>query len=138
MQEFIEFATINWMMMAMWAAFLGLLIYSEVSRGGSSLSPQQITQLINNEEAVVLDIRKQEEFARGHIPNAINIPALNVKARLKELEKHKERPIIVACNLGHTAGPVCNDLRKAGFQSVHRLKGGITEWQNSRFPLVKK
>lgn len=138
MQEFIEFATVNWMMMAIWAAFLGLLIYSEVSRGGSSLSPQQTTQLINAEDAVVLDIRKQEEFSRGHIPNAINIPATSVKSRLSELQKFKEKPIIVACNHGQTAGPICSDLRKAGFQSVHRLKGGITEWQNNRFPLVKK
>lgn len=138
MQEFIEFATVNWTMMAMWAAFLGLLIYSEVARGGSSLTPQQSTNLINSEEAVVLDIRKQEEFDRGHIPNAIHIPATSVKTRLKELEKHIDKPIIVACHLGHTAGPICGDLRKAGFKAVHRLKGGITEWQNNRFPLVKK
>ena len=124
--------------MAMWAAFLGLLIYSEVSRGGSSLSPQQSTILINSESAVVLDIRKQEEFERGHVPNAINIPASQIKSRMGELEKYKDKPIIVACNLGHTAGPVCSDLRKAGYQSVHRLKGGITEWQNNRFPLVRK
>jgi rhodanese-related sulfurtransferase len=138
MQEFIEFATVNWMMMAIWAAFLGLLIYSEVARGGSSLSPQQSTHLINSEAAVVLDIRKQEEFERGHIPNAINIPASQIKTRLSELDKHKDKPVIVACNLGHTAGPICGDLRKAGFKSVHRLKGGIAEWQNNRFPLVKK
>jgi rhodanese-related sulfurtransferase len=138
MQEFIEFATVNWMMMAIWAAFLGLLVYSEVSRGGSSLSPQQTTHLINTEDAVVLDIRKAEDFARGHIPNAVNIPATLVKSRLKELDKYKDKPIIVACHLGHTAGPICSDLRKAGFSAVHRLKGGITEWQNNRFPLVKK
>lgn len=137
MLEFFDFVSQNWILVAVWFAFLGWLVFSESSRGGKTLSPQQVTNLINTQDAVVVDVRKPEEYARGHVPNAISIPATKIKDRVSELNKHKDKPIIVVCQAGHSAGAAGAELTKAGFEQVYRLKGGVLEWQNSRMPLVK-
>ncbi|MEX0584217.1 MAG: rhodanese-like domain-containing protein [Natronospirillum sp.] len=138
MLELFDFVSQNWILAAIWVGFLVLLIVSESARGGKSLSPQQATTLINTRDAVVVDVRKSDEFGKGHLPSAINIPSAKIKDRLGELEKHKEKPIIVVCQLGQSAGAAGAELRKAGFNEVYRLKGGVAEWRSSRMPLVKK
>lgn len=137
MLELIDFVSQNWMLVALWAGFLVWVILSETSRGGQSLTPQQATTLINTQDAVVVDVRKPEDFGKGHLPHAINIPAAKLKERMGELEKYKKKPIIVACQVGHSAGASGAELRKAGFDPVYRLKGGVMEWQSSRMPLWK-
>ena len=137
MMQFFAFISENWMLASAWLAFFFLLIISESARGGKGLTPQEVTIKVNNENAVVLDVRKAEDFRKGHVPNAINIPAALIKDRLSELEKHKAKPIIVVCQTGTTAGSAGAELRKAGFTEVYRMKGGLMEWQGSSMPLVK-
>ncbi len=135
--ELVDFVSQNWPLALVWLAMLVWVIYSESSRGGQSVSPQAATDLINTQSAVVVDVRKPDEYDRGHIPDAINIPAAKIKDQLGTLEKHKGKPIIVACQSGQSSGAAGAELRKAGFENVHRLKGGILEWQSTRRPLVK-
>ncbi|MFC3852292.1 rhodanese-like domain-containing protein [Salinispirillum marinum] len=137
MMQFFAFISEYWMLASAWLAFFFLLILSESSRGGKGLSPQETTNMVNSKDAVVIDIRKDDDFRKGHIPNAINIPATAIKSRLTELEKYKTKPIIVVCQTGTTANSAGAELRKAGFSEVYRMKGGLLEWQSSRMPLVK-
>lgn len=101
------------------------------------LSVQEAVQLINRRDAVVLDVRDASEFSAGHIPNARHIPAGEVEKRVKELEKVKQRPVIVACQRGTRAAAACAALRKNGFQEVFALKGGVHGWQQANLPLEK-
>src|SRR5262245_4788689 len=94
-------------------------------------------QLINRKDAVILDVREPAEFKAGHIPNARNIPAGQVGERLKELEKFKSRPILVACASGSHAGGAGGTLQKAGFGQVWSLAGGMGAWQQAGMPLAK-
>ena len=137
MEQFFEFMANHWILTSAWSAVLILLLFNESMRGGSQLSPMQVTQMINRSEAVVLDIRKKEEFRTGHLPESINIPAANIQSQLGQLEPYKNRPIVLVCKTGTTAGTVGVTLNKAGFDQVSRLRGGIMEWKNSSLPLVK-
>lgn len=105
--------------------------------GGKEVSVQEAVQLINRRDAVVLDVRDAAEYGSGHIPNARNIPAAEVGKRLKELEKFKQRPVIVVCRTGPRAAAACAELRKNGFQEVFPLKGGVAGWQQASLPLEK-
>ena len=58
-------------------------------------------------------------------------------SRLEELNKHKDRPVVVACKMGQHSGSAGVVLRKHGFQNVVRLTGGVTEWRNQSLPVVK-
>ncbi|TYL46797.1 rhodanese-like domain-containing protein [Marinomonas sp. IMCC 4694] len=138
MNQFIEFSINHWEMVGVFFAILITLLFVERKNGAEGLTPAAATTLINNEDAVVIDIRPEKEFSTGHITAAINVPATKMKDNLTRLEKHKDAPIIVVCKSGITAGASAKDLQKAGFSKVYKLQGGIAEWQASNLPLVKK
>ena len=83
---------------------------------------------------VVLDVRETAEYAAGHIPNARNIPFAQLTDRLREIEKLKSRPIIVN---GARAAKVCDALKKAGFNEVFALRGGLGGWVEASLPVEK-
>lgn len=106
------------------------------SAGG--VTAAQATQLINREDAVVVDTREAGDFKAGHIASARNIPQSRLDDRMSELEKVKDKPIIVACKTGQSAGVTVAKLSKAGFAQVYKLKGGMMQWQADGLPVVKK
>jgi len=67
----------------------------------------------------------------------VNVPHTSLESRLAELEKYKEKPVTIVCKMGQHAGTAGAMLRKAGFASVSRLSGGMTEWRNQNLPVVK-
>lgn len=105
---------------------------------GPSLSPLQATLMINREDAVVVDVREPDEYAKGHVPNAKPIPVGQIDKRLSELAKYKEKPIIVMCGSGNRAPSACGTLRKAGFTKVFNLAGGLSAWEQAGQPVTTK
>ncbi|MBE0402660.1 MULTISPECIES: rhodanese-like domain-containing protein [Halomonas] len=114
------------------------LIYETRSASTNAVTSTQATQLINREDAVVLDIRESKDFKAGHIAGARNIPHNKLDNRMNELDKVKNQPIIVVCKHGQSAGAVQTKLAKAGFERVTKLKGGMAQWQADSLPVVKK
>jgi len=137
LEQFFEFIINHWQLSSVWLILFFLLIKTEGARGGAAVSPSQMTQMINNENAKVIDIRSKDEFRAGHLPNALHIPAQDVLKRINELESFKDTPVILICKTGTTAGASGAILAKAGFNKLHKLRGGILEWQGSNLPLVK-
>ncbi|MCE1777171.1 rhodanese-like domain-containing protein, partial [Enterobacter hormaechei] len=91
----IQFATDHFILVAIFVVLLILLLINEVRRGGQSLSNGQLTALVNAEKAVVIDIRPAKEYSAGHIVGALSIPQDKVAGRMSELEKHKDKTLIV-------------------------------------------
>lgn len=132
----IQFATNHFILVAIFFVLLILLLVNEIRRGGQSLSSGQLTALVNAEKGVVIDIRPSKEFSAGHIVGALNIPQDKVAGRMAELEKHKDKTLIVVDSMGQQAGAVCRDLLKAGFTAA-KLSGGVSSWKADNLPLVK-
>ena len=97
----------------------------------------EAVQLINRRDALVLDVRETGDFAAGHIANAKHVPEAQLADRIKELEKHRARPIVVSCRTGTRAPVVSGMLRKKGFPEVFALRGGVAAWQQASLPLEK-
>ncbi len=123
--------------MGAFAVLLALFVHNELRRGGRTVTAQQLVELVNREGALVLDVRDKQDFNAGHIVDAVNIPHAAVAGRLGELKKHRAKPLVVACKMGQHAGSVGTTLRKAGFENVSRLRGGVAEWRNQNLPVVK-
>ena len=70
----LEFATTHYLLTAAFAVALALLIFSELQRGGKSLSCRELTALVNSEQGVIVDVRAHKDFTAGHIVDALNIP----------------------------------------------------------------
>ena len=113
-------------------------LFGEKLRGYTSISPVESTQMINRDDALVLDVREMKEYSEGHILDSVHIPLTNLKTRMSEIEKHKTKKVIVACRSGHRSSHACANLRKNGFEQVYNLRGGVMAWQNANLPLIKK
>jgi rhodanese-related sulfurtransferase len=113
-------------------------LFAEKLRGYTSISPVESTQMINHDDALVLDVREMNEYSEGHILNSVHIPLTNLKNRMGEIEKHKTKKVIVACRSGHRSSHACANLKKSGFEQVFNLRGGVMAWQNANLPLIKK
>ncbi|UAW98611.1 rhodanese-like domain-containing protein [Halopseudomonas nanhaiensis] len=137
LQHLIEFIGNHYVLTTAFLVVLTLLIVTEGRKAGKAITTQQATALINKENAQVVDIRTKKEFAAGHIVDSLNIPNDSIQTRLVELDKHKDRPIILVCANGQHAGSVAKQLKAAGHQHVHRLAGGIGGWRADNLPLVK-
>ena len=97
----------------------------------------EAVQLINRKDAVIVDVREPNEFKAGHIPNARNIPAGQIKERAKELEKLKSKPLLLVCQTGSRSAQVCGSLQKDGFGEPVALSGGMAAWQQAGMPVEK-
>jgi rhodanese-related sulfurtransferase len=140
MDQFITFAIKHWELFSMLAVILALLfgsnIYSLMS-GVEQISPADAILKINHERAIIVDVREDKEFVEGHIINSLHIPLGSIQQRLNELEKHKDKQLILSCRSGSRSNSACNILRKQGFENVFNLKGGVMAWQSANLPLSK-
>ena len=136
MDQLFEFIVNHWMLCSLFIVLLGVFFQYELSRGGQGVHCQEAVNLINHNDAIVLDVRPTNEFSKGHITDSINIPHNLLVDRFVELDKHKDRPIILVCAHGHTTSASGQLLRKHGWQKLYRLTGGITAWQDQRLPLA--
>lgn len=115
-----------------------LVVFSELRRkasGVKNVEAAAAVKLINN-DAAVIDLRSTESFGRGHIVNARNVPSDELEARLSKLEHLKSKPIVVVCDAGITSNKAVDTLKKAGFESVYGLKGGMNGWSQAGMPVV--
>jgi rhodanese-related sulfurtransferase len=106
-------------------------------RGIKEVDHIAATQLINHKNALILDVREQNEFDAGHVVNSKLIPLGKLLDRIGELEKYRERPIVAVCRSGQRSGTACALLSKQGFAQVYNLYGGVMAWQKAGLPLEK-
>lgn len=137
MDQYIEFVVSHWMLFGLLAGLAGTLIYTESQKRGASVSLHEATRIMNQDNGVVLDLRTAKEFDEGHIANAINIPYSELATRIKELNKHKESPLIVVCKMGQHSSAANKTLTEYEFVDVKRLDGGMAEWTGANMPVVK-
>lgn len=116
------------------------IIANELSRffrGYKALRPAEVTHLINQENALVVDLRASADYQKGHIAGAKNVLMSQFDPESKQLAPAKALPIILVCQNGVTVEAAAKRLKKAGFERIHILEGGITAWQQAELPLVK-
>ncbi|MEN4912889.1 rhodanese-like domain-containing protein [Erwinia amylovora] len=141
MQDIMQFAGNHTILALAWVVLLVLVIVATVKGMFSkvkAISRVEATRLINKEEAVVVDVRGRDDYRKGHISNAINVLAADIKkGSFGELEKHKAQPLIVVCATGTSAVESAAQLSAAGFGQVYVLKDGVSGWSSENLPLVR-
>ncbi len=101
------------------------------------VTPLQTVMLINNEDAVVLDVREPHEWVKGHVADAVLIPVGDLDKKQEGLEPYRGRAIVVTCQSGNRSITACRKLVAAGFPKVYLMKGGMTAWEEAGLPVVK-
>lgn len=136
-EQLFEFIGNHFILVGLFIALLFAFLVNEGKQGGAAIGTSNLVNLINREDAVVIDIRDKKDFNLGHIAGAINIPYSQLDSRITELETDKEKPVVVVCKMGQNAGAAGRKLKAQGFTNVRRLSGGMSEWTASGLPLVK-
>lgn len=107
-------------------------------RAGREVGVVEAVQLINRKDALVVDVRDTGEYEAGHIAGARHVPEKQLAERMKELEKFKDRPLIVVCRSGARSAVAVQVLRRDGFNEAVSLHGGIGAWGQAGMPLEKR
>ena len=133
-----KFVIDNWYLIFLALASGGALLWPAIQgqMGGAAVGTLEATQLINR-GALLLDVRSADEFRRGHIAGARNIPTEQVAARAGEIGKYKSGPVVVVCASGARSAAACAALRKQGYEQVMNLRGGVGAWEAAGLPLAK-
>ena len=117
----------------------GMLLWPLLRRstGGPWVDTGRAIQLINREDALVVDVRDSGDYAAGHILGAKNLPLAKLDASGAELAKKKERPVIVYCDGSERSAKALAALKRHGFTRVANLSGGLAAWQQAGLPVEK-
>lgn len=136
-----SFFTDNIILFAALGIIIALILRMEIKRalrGFKDVTPAEAVQLINKEDAIVIDIRENNELAQGSIRDAKHYPLSVLKQRVNELHSNSDKPVIAYCKSGHRANEACAILKQNNFTNVMSLKGGIEAWKVANLPVVKK
>jgi GrxC family glutaredoxin len=137
MQQIIEFSTTNPVLVTIFLVLLTLFLRTFiVAAGAKSINNMEAVRLMNKEDALVLDVRTQEEFLQGHIPGATNIPLGLVDARISDIHERKSSPVIIVCQSGNRSMQAARSLKKHGFEDIYNMSGGMVSWQQANLPVI--
>jgi rhodanese-related sulfurtransferase len=142
MEQLSEFVLNNLLLFAALAGVLVLLIKAELDHQASKgmfLTPAMAIRLMNNhDDALIIDIRTAAEYKSGHIKGAKNAPLAEFSSSIANFASHKNKPVLIYCNSGNTATRAIKMLKKAGFENINNLAGGVVAWKEASLPLTKK
>lgn len=116
------------------------IVFNELAsllRGVKGVGPAALTALINRDNALVVDLRPQADFEKGHIAGSRNVQMSQFDPENKQLAAARSLPVVLVCKAGQTSSSAAARLRKAGFERVYVLDGGIGAWQQADLPLAK-
>ena len=138
LEQIFEFIGNHYVLVSVFTFLLVAFIINEGKQGGAAITPGNLVQLVNREGAVIVDLREKKDFGAGHIAGAVNIPFSAIDSRKGELEAFKEKPVVLVCKMGQSAGPATRQLREAGFARAQKMTGGMMEWTALKLPVVSK
>lgn len=135
-----EFVQANWHLFFALGAVLAMLVWAPLVQriyGIRNLTNGEAVRLMNHEQGVVLDVCEAHEYRNAHIPGAVSAPLSQLRGRVQDLAKYRDRPVIVSCRSGNRSVRGAMVLRKQGFARVYSLAGGLTSWQKDNLPTEK-
>src|SRR5690606_36505260 len=116
------------------------IIFTEIkrlTRGYKALKPAELPLVAKQADAVVVDLSAIADFEKGHIAGSRNVIPSQFDPAGKLLSGKRQSPVVTVCRNGMASADAAAKLKKAGFEHVYWLDGGIAAWQAAGLPLVK-
>ena len=139
LEQIRHFITNHWELCLALVAILVLIYINELlaqKKRGKELTTAAAIDMINHEQAIIIDLRDLEAFNAGHIIDAIRSSADDFNQ--KRMDKYKQKPLILVCARGLQSATLATKLREQGFVQPMVLAGGFAAWQEANLPVVKK
>lgn len=139
-QDFLQFVIQYWYLWTLFFALLALVVWFEgrtVVGGVVKLDAADLVNLMNHDNATVIDMRDEKTYKEGHVVGAVNIPAAEIASKTKKLQKFKTKPVAVICGNGQSSMKIAQNLKKEGFEKLYSLRGGMATWKSASLPVEK-
>ena len=135
----LDFVRNNLLLVAVALVSGAMLLWPLVRRttGGPWINAARATELINREDALVLDVRDAGDYGAGHILGAKHLPLARIDEGGGDLAKKKERPLIIYDDGGERSAKAAAALKRQGFTRVANLTGGLDAWRQAGLPVEK-
>jgi rhodanese-related sulfurtransferase len=91
----------------------------------------------SGEPMILVDVREESEWARGHIPNAIHLGKGIIERDIEKAIPDKSASIVLYCGGGFRSALAADNLKKMGYANVISMDGGWREWTQANFPTIK-
>ena len=134
MEQLSEFVVNHWILVTLFCVMSSLLLSSFLNQV-PSFTPGDAIIAVNRGDCLIVDVRSVDQFKKGHIGNAINLPLADITNSSEQLKKLKEKRVIACCDVGNLSNAAVKELRKQGFADALILKGGLNAWKASNYPL---
>jgi len=134
MEQLSEFVVNHWILVTLFCLASSLLLSSFLNQV-AGFTPGDAIISVNRGDSSIIDVRSTEQFEKGHIGNAINLPLADIPNSNDKLKKIKKKQIIACCDAGNLSNAAVKELRKIGFTDCVILKGGLNAWKASNYPL---
>ena len=131
-EELMAFAGRNPMLSLALAGLTAAIIYT----GFKAIKPAELTRLVNAGNAVVVDLSAPADFEKGHIAGSRNVQAKQFGPTHKLVANAKQQPVVLVDRTSLASASAAKVLKKAGFEQIYVLDGGLPSWSAADLPLV--
>ncbi len=114
-----------------------VMITRKTSKGINNISVQNVTELLKENELLILDVRSNEEFSAGHLKESKNIPVQSLSLKIASLLDWKDKKVLVYCHSGGRSMAASQMLKKSGFTKIYNMAGGVSAWVGAGNKLIK-
>lgn len=101
------------------------------------ITPEEAAEA-GQRKAVLIDVREREEFQRGHVPGAMNLPKGSIELEIERRAPDPDVEIVTYCGAGNRSAIVAENLQRMGYTRVRSVAGGIRAWLEAGLPVVRK
>lgn len=138
-ERLVEFALNHYMLVLALAVVTYLLIHEFIDsalKKFAFVSPLTAVTKMNESNTVVIDVREHDEFNKGHIEGAVNMPLSKIKDHTASLDAYKDNQVLVVCQEGMRSSSAGKIITKAGLKNVFVITGGMQAWQEDyKYPI---
>jgi rhodanese-related sulfurtransferase len=131
-ERFIEFILNHYILALALVVVTYLLIqelFDSALKKFGFVSPLLAVTKMNNGNTVVIDVREHDEFNKGHIDSAVNLPLSKIKEQISSFDAYKNNQVLIVCQDGTRSATTGKIITKAGHKDVFVITGGMQSWQ---------
>lgn len=135
----VPFIQDNWIWIVLFLAVIAYYLFFEFQTlryRNYMMSAEKVVQLINKENAQVLDLRPKKFFDDAHISGALNIESDQLLKNQTPVNFQKDKPVILFSGYESDGRKALPAMKEQGFETVYILSGGAQEWKKQNYPFV--
>lgn len=104
--------------------------------GINQIDVAQLNQRLEaNRSLYLIDVREDNEWQAGHLPNAIHLSIGRIQNEILQMVDDKDSEVVLYCGSGHRSAIAAGLLQQMGYNKVYSLEGGIRAWISADLPV---